>query len=46
MSIKDDYSRFVISPAAVEHATKSAILGILRKAIWMLWKPKQILTDH
>jgi len=36
MIIIDDYSRFVITSAVVEHAAKSAILGILRKAIWML----------
>jgi len=33
MSVIDDHSLFVIPSAAVEHATKSAILGILRKAI-------------
>jgi len=33
MSIIDHHSRFVVPYAAVEQATKSAILGILRKAI-------------
>jgi len=46
VSIIDDHSRFVIASAVVEHATKSVILGILRKAIRMFGKPRQILTDH
>ena len=46
LSILDDHSRFVIASVVLEHATKSAILGILGKAIRMFGKPRQILTDH
>ena len=46
LTIIDDHSRFILASKVIEAETTEEAINILKSAIKMFGKPRQILTDH